>query len=96
MAISVVNGFLCTCSCDVAKAKLGQDPHPAEHAARTRNERDGKHGTQDTTRADGPSVVFGGALSETLTGNAAAPASPGQATPGAEFPSQGSIVDILA
>jgi hypothetical protein len=26
--ISVVNGFLCTCSCDVAKAKRGVDPHP--------------------------------------------------------------------
>ena len=28
MAISFVNGFLCTSSCDVSKAKQGVDPHP--------------------------------------------------------------------
>jgi hypothetical protein len=26
--ISFVNGFLCTSSCDVSKAKRGVDPHP--------------------------------------------------------------------
>jgi hypothetical protein len=28
MAISFVNGFMCTSSCDVAKAQKGEDPHP--------------------------------------------------------------------
>ena len=25
--ISVVNGYLCTCSCEAAKAKRGENPH---------------------------------------------------------------------
>ena len=33
MAVSFVNGFYCESSCDVAKAKKGQDPHPGTHTA---------------------------------------------------------------
>ena len=34
MAISFVNGYVCTSSCDVAKANAnhGKDPHPASNA----------------------------------------------------------------
>src|SRR5207237_8079702 len=54
MAISFVNGFLCTCSCDVAKAKQGQDPHPGAHPAKVE--------AQGTPRTGHPSVTFGGSL----------------------------------
>jgi hypothetical protein len=54
MAISVVNGYVCTSSCDVAKAKQGRDPHPALDA--------GKGEAQDGA-ARGPAVLFGGSLS---------------------------------
>jgi hypothetical protein len=29
MAIAVANGYFCANSCDAAKAKKGQDPHPS-------------------------------------------------------------------
>ena len=72
MAVSFVNGFLCTSSCDVAKAKQGQDPHPAEHAARLRAERGNKDA--GATPARDPSVIFGGSLSNLSDGNRVAPA----------------------
>ena len=55
MGVSVVNGYLCLCSCDVAKAKKGEDPHPALHA-------DAAGKDAQMTRRDDPAVVFGGAL----------------------------------
>jgi len=61
MAISVVNGYVCTSSCDVAKAKKGEDPHPLTGADKV----DPKaHETSGTSRKDGPAVLFGGSLSE--------------------------------
>ena len=58
MATTIVNGFLCTCSCDVAKAKKGENPHPSVDA--TRNDADKKDG--DISRADKPAVLYGGSL----------------------------------
>ena len=58
MTISIVNGYVCVSSCDVAKAKKGQDPHPATHA----NELDGRNRPDDR----GPAVVFGGSLGQVL------------------------------
>ena len=55
MAVSVVNGYVCTSSCDVAKAKKGEDPHPAIHAANGE--------PQDGGVDRGPAVLFGGSLS---------------------------------
>src|ERR1044072_6202704 len=46
MAISFVNGYLCTSCCDVAKAKRGENPHP-----RTGGDKTGEDG--DTTQAGG-------------------------------------------
>jgi hypothetical protein len=65
MSISIVNGFVCTSSCDVAKAKKGEDPHPLTGAAKTAAERE--EAANDPTKADplsahDPAVVFGGAL----------------------------------
>ena len=50
MAVSVVNGYVCTSSCDVAKARKGEDPHPANGVP--------QGGASDR----GPAVVFGGSL----------------------------------
>jgi hypothetical protein len=54
MAVSVVNGYVCTSSCDVAKAKKGEDPHLAIHA--TNGE------PQGGAVGRGPAVLFGGSL----------------------------------
>jgi hypothetical protein len=97
MAISFVNGFLCTCSCDVAKAKLGQDPHPAEHAARLRNER---ANTEQTRLADvqsrPPSVVWGGSLADVFARDSAPPINPDNAADATPTAVPGSAVDVLA
>ena len=66
MAITIVNGYLCTSSCDAAKARTGQDPHP-QSLTNPNGKPDGTSGTQS------PAVTYGGSL----TGkNAVAPAEP--------------------
>jgi hypothetical protein len=60
MAIAIVNGYFCANSCDAAKAKKGQDPHPST-ALGSVNGND-----RNSSRADNPAVVFGGSLSNTL------------------------------
>jgi hypothetical protein len=65
MSISIVNGFVCTSSCDVAKAKKGEDPHPLTGAAKIAAEKG--ESANDPTKVDplsthDPAVVFGGAL----------------------------------
>ena len=60
MAVSIVNGYFCSSSCDVAKAKKGENPHPSTDpgnvTAETKNVRPGGW-------SDQPVVLFGGALS---------------------------------
>ncbi len=56
---SVVNGYLCTCSCDVAKAKRGVDPHPKTDD--TQNP--AKPDTKDGVVRDDQAVTYGGSLS---------------------------------
>jgi hypothetical protein len=60
MLPAIVNGYLCTTSCDVASAKQGIDPHPSNSAlgdpARARE--DGPAGARD----DAAAVIFGGSL----------------------------------
>ena len=87
MAISFVNGFMCTSSCDVAKAKKGEDPHPNLH---TLNEADEKRGGS----LDGPAVVFGGSLAERSQAVSGVDAA-GRAEP-ASLWTQGFSVDVLA
>jgi hypothetical protein len=65
MAISIVNGFVCTSSCDVAKAKKGENPHPLAGAAKNAAEKE--EAANDPTKVDplsthDPAVLFGGAL----------------------------------
>jgi len=77
MAISFVNGYLCTSCCDVAKAKRGENPHPK--TAEDKTGEDGKTATKagDASGAD-PSrdraVTFGGALAGLIDANAVRPA----------------------
>jgi hypothetical protein len=61
MAISYVNGFLCTCSCDVSKAKRGEDPHPSTDPTKTDSKK--KDAAGGDQRTDGPAVLYGGSLS---------------------------------
>jgi hypothetical protein len=63
MAISVVNGYFCANSCDAAKAKKGEDPHPSTDPGSV-------DGDRSSARADDPAVVFGGSLSSTLQAQA--------------------------
>ena len=80
MTISLVNGYLCETSCDVAKAKTGQDPHP-RITAQTRDA--GGTGPQGTAALD-PATTFGGRLAQsrpssdaTARGSASRPPGPG-------------------
>ena len=57
---SVVNGYLCSCSCDVAKAKRGVDPHQQTDGLQNAKKPDAtKNGAVEP---DSPAVVFGGSL----------------------------------
>jgi hypothetical protein len=58
MAISFVNGYLCTSGCDESKAKRGVDPHPSTNP----NNVDKIGAPSGPGRADGPAVLFGGSL----------------------------------
>jgi hypothetical protein len=63
MAIAVVSGYFCANSCDAAKAKKGEDPHPSPDPGNA-------GGSRNSPRADNPAVVFGGSLSNTLQAGA--------------------------
>ena len=84
--ISFVNGFLCTSSCDVSKAKQGVDPHPKTDEVQNSKQHETKNGV---VNVDDPAVVLGGALSTTAIAPAAAPSSSTQAQ------AQAQIVDLL-
>jgi hypothetical protein len=57
--ITFVNGYLCTCSCDVSKAKRGADPH--QQADGLQNPESSKNASGGRT-FDGPAVLYGGSL----------------------------------
>jgi hypothetical protein len=59
MAISIVNGFFCASSCDVSKAKRGEDPHPAADASKIEARSDEHRANR--AWAD-QAVLFGGSL----------------------------------
>jgi hypothetical protein len=58
MAVSFVNGYLCTSGCDESKAKRGVDPHPSTNP----DNLNGKDAASQPGRADQPAVLFGGSL----------------------------------
>ena len=88
--ISFVNGFLCTCSCDVSKAKRGVDPHPSTDAVQDPAKPQTKNGV---VTDDKGAVTFGGSLaaptatSATVVTAASATQASGQAN--------GQVVNLL-
>ena len=69
--ISVVNGYVCTSSCEAASARAGQDPNappgtPAGAASKT---------DKTSPFAGQPATVLGGALKGLVSANALMPAS---------------------
>jgi hypothetical protein len=58
--ISFVNGYLCTSSCDVSKAKRGVDPHPKAGDDPNAANPATKNGLANS---NDPAVTFGGSLS---------------------------------
>lgn len=62
MPVSIVNGFLCFCSCDVAKAKHGEDPKKASDPAAQAMKDKEKERVSGVTKTGQPAVVYGGAL----------------------------------
>lgn len=93
MSVSVVNGCVCEGSCDVAKAKRGEDPHPATNAFKT-----GESGTDASgvSPLDGPAVVFGGALAQLSAAAAVTPVGASRAPNAASTNTPGRTLDILA
>ena len=89
MAISIVNGYFCASSCDVAKAKKGENPHPSTEPGNV-DDKD-----REASRVDDPAVLFGGALSGT---RADAIAAVDEVQPGdpATTRRTGKAVDLLA
>jgi hypothetical protein len=91
MATSIVNGYYCASSCDVAKAKKGENPHPSTDTGGVKDQDKDNNPLQ----ADGPAVLFGGALSA-LSADAIQPTSDASATDPAAARRAGQAVDILA
>jgi hypothetical protein len=63
--ISVVNGYVCTSSCEAASAKQGKDPHAPPGTPPGPSEKSGIDGQ--------PATVLGGALKGVSAGQSAAP-----------------------
>ena len=89
MAVSVVNGYFSANSCDAAKAKKGQDPHPSIGPGNL-------DGSNNYPRTDNPAVVFGGSLSNTLQAQALRPTGAAQPSDPAAARRTGLAVDVLA
>jgi hypothetical protein len=69
MSITVVNGYVCTSSCDEAKAKQGKDPNAPPGTP------PGVDAKQASGFAGQPATVLGGILKDLATANAVSPAS---------------------
>lgn len=68
--ISVVNGFVCTSSCDVSKAKQGKDPSAPPGATVA----DSSQTKTSGLRANDPAVILDGALKDAASADAVTPA----------------------
>jgi hypothetical protein len=91
--ISFVNGFLCTCSCDVAKAKRGVDPHPSTDA-----QNPAKPQTKNGVVTDDKgAVTYGGSLAATTATSATVvtAASAAQSSVQVNGQAQGQVVNLL-
>lgn len=88
MAVSLVNGYLCTSCCDVAKAKRGENPHPKPGENSTTAAKLGDAARGDLSR--NKAFTFGGALADLMEANAVLPT---QAPDPSQTP--GNFVDLL-
>jgi len=94
MAVSFVNGFTCTSSCDVAKAKKGQDPHPAAHAAEPDAKDEGTLAVGGSSQSNDQAVVFGGSLAAIVNASRVTASSASQQS-GAAASDNRHAVDLL-
>jgi hypothetical protein len=90
MAMSIVNGYFCASSCDVAKAKKGENPHPSTDPGAVEGN------NRESGRADNPAVLFGGALNAPLSADAVKPADGTQPADPASARRAGQTVNVLA
>ena len=90
--VSFVNGYMCTSSCDEAKAKRGVDPHPNLHEEAQDADKTGK--IEPASETEDPAVVFGGALAS-LSASGRANATVAQTVNPAALRAPASIVDLL-
>lgn len=90
MSISIVNGYFCANSCDAAKAKKGENPHPSTDPLGSEPGRPDAHSR--SARADGPAVTFGGALRDLNGITAPVENSQSAAPPSPDRP----VIDLLA
>jgi hypothetical protein len=82
--ISIVNGYVCTSSCDAASAKQGKDPNAPPGTP------PGQSGKNDKTSglSGQPATILGGALKDGLSASAVTPAASAD-------PSQSSTLNLL-
>jgi hypothetical protein len=86
--ISVVNGYVCNCSCDVEKAKQGKDPSsPPGTAPGSSSKSDKKFGLVGQ-----PATILDGVLKDSLTSSAVTAATNTTRSTGSQQPS----VNLLA
>jgi hypothetical protein len=91
MATTIVNGYVCTSSCDVAKAKKGVDPHPKPGAAPEAKDDKVDH----SGRANEPAVIFGGSLARLRGSASVGPAGGVSSTATSDLPTKTFGVDLL-
>ena len=60
VAITFVNGYLCTSSCDASKAATGQNPHPKDPSDPTASTQSGNNTQSGNSQS--PAVTYGGSL----------------------------------
>jgi len=98
MAVSVVNGYLCTTSYDVAKAQGGENPRhatdPVQDSA-IKNDDAASSKSSSTATSDGPAVTFGGALSDPSGPDAVQPVDQAQPADAANWWNRKHTVDML-
>jgi hypothetical protein len=99
MASSIVNGYFCASSCDVAKAKKGENPHPSTDPSKVdgKDNGNGPNGSgpnaPDPARASDPAVIFGGVLADLTRVNGISASSDAQSA--APPNRSGAAVDIM-
>lgn len=96
MSISVVNGYFCENSCDVAKAKKGEDPHPKVGSEADKTDGEAQQSVAESLRVDEPAVVLGGALAQASSSSIVGDPPPVPPETIGTPMALGGVIDILA